>query len=55
MSPHNLAILGLYRENGKENGNGYNDYSEKGLCRNNGKENGTTKRIILYRGYVGIM
>ena len=40
----NITILGLYRDNGKENGNYYiaqkYNYSVLGLYRDNGKENG---------------
>ena len=32
--------MGLYRDNGKENGNYYIDFRVWGLYRNNGKENG---------------
>ena len=46
-------MLGLYRDNGKENGNDYNglyrDYRAiLGLYKDNGKENGTT--IFLSHG-----
>ena len=39
-------ILGLYRDNGKENGNYYNIYIYIGLYRNNGKENGKYNNIL---------
>ena len=42
-------MLGLYRDNGKENGNYY-----LGLYRDNGKENGNYY-LELYRDYKGIM
>ena len=38
------AILGLYRDNGKENGN---YYSILGLYRDNGKENGNYYNEII--------
>ena len=54
-------ILGLYRENGKENGNyrdyrdyrDYIGYSILGLYRENGKENGNYNMNIIYRGGSG--
>ena len=48
---HYTLILGLYRDNGKENGN-YKEYRGYiGLYRDNGKEIGNYKE---YRGYIGL-
>ena len=56
-------MLGLYWDNGKENGNYYNGLYRGGLYRvilglyrDNGKENGNYySYVVLYRGYTGVM
>ena len=51
---------GLYRDNGKENGNYYLGFRVLGLYRDNGKENGSYYlgfRVLGlgFWGYIGIM